>query len=158
MKMFDQRKGTWSYTWAGIVGVVIIIIAVIQIFRVNPPAEKNVEAEVKPKWTEGEVFKGAGQVAAGEELSYPINLNRKATLKAFFTTGKNDVKLASALIKAEDFNMWKSGSEVRTIVSTGMVPRGTISRVLEPGSYIFVLDNRTGTEPIVLTEINISVE
>lgn len=156
--MFDQRNGTWSYTWAGIVGVVVIIIAVIQIVRVNPPAEKSVAAEVKPKWTEGEVFKGPGQVAAGEELSYPINLNRRATLKAYFTTGKNDIKLASALIQAEDFNMWKSGSEVKTIVSTGMVPRGTITRVLEPGNYLFVLDNRAGAETVTLTEMDISVE
>ena len=156
--MFDQRNGTWSYTWAGIVGVVIIIIAVIQIFRVNPPADKNLVVESNPKWTDGEVFKGAGQVAAGDELSYPINLNRKATLKAFFTTGKNDIKLASAVIKAEDFNMWKSGSEVNPIVSTGMVPRGTITRVLDPGNYVFVLDNRTGKDAIRLTEMDISVE
>ena len=156
--MFDQRKGTWSYTWAGIIGVVIIIIAVIQIFRVNPPVQQNSAPEQKVKWTEGEVFKGKAEVAAGTELSYQINLNRKATLKAFFTTGKNDKKLVSAVIKAEDFNMWKSGSEVKTFVATGMVPRGTITRLLEPGNYIFVLDNRGGSEAIVLTEMDISVE
>ena len=137
---------------------VIIIIAVIQIFRVNPPADQSVAAEAKVKWTQGEVFKGKGQVAAGTELSYPINLNRRATLKAFFTTGDSDKKLASAVIKADDFNMWKSGAEVQTFVATGMVPRGTITRVLEPGNYIFVLDNRTGTETIVLKEMDISVE
>ena len=156
--MFEQRRGTWSYTWAGIIGVVIIIIAVIQIFRVNPPEEKNVPPDAKPKWTDGEVFKGPGQVASATELSYPINLNRKATLKAFFTTGKNDIKLASAVIRAEDFNMWKSGGEVQPLVATGTVPRGTITRVLEPGNYLFVLDNRAGTETIVLTEIDIRVE
>lgn len=156
--MCEERKGTWSYTWAGIVGVVIIIVAVIQIFRVNPPAEKNVVADAKPRWTEGEVFKGPGQVAAGAELSYPINLNRRATLKAYFTTGKSEIKLASSVLKAEDFNMWKSGTEVKPIVSTGMVPRGTITRVLEPGNYIFVLDNRAGAETVTLTEMEISVE
>jgi len=156
--MFEQRKGTWSYTWAGIIGVVIIIIAVIQIFRVNPPAQPNAAAEAKVKWTEGEVFKGPGQVAAGTELSYPITLNRRATFKGYFTTGDSSKKLASSVIKAEDFNMWKSGSEVKMIVSTGMVPRGTITRVLEPGNYLFVLDNRSGTETISLTEMDISVE
>lgn len=138
--------------------MVIIIIALIQFVRVNPPAEKQVAVEAKPKWTEGEVFKGPGQVAAGAELSYPISLNRKATLKAFFTTGKNDKKLSGVVIRSEDFNMWKSGSEVQTFVATGTVPRGTITRVLEPGNYVFVLDNRIGTEPIVLTEMDISVE
>ncbi|MEO5860731.1 MAG: hypothetical protein ABIR33_17500 [Pyrinomonadaceae bacterium] len=156
--MFDQRKGTWSYTWAGIIGVVIFIIAVIQIFRVNPPARQNGLSETKVRWTEGGVFKGPGEVEAGAELTYRINLNRKATLKAFFTTGKNEKKLASAVIKAEDFNMWKSGGEVQTFVSTGPVPRGTVTRVLEPGNYVFVLDNRFGVESIVLTEMDISVE
>lgn len=156
--MFEQRKGTWSYTWAGIIGVVILIIAVIQIFRVNPPAQRNVTASREVRWTDGEVFKGPGQVAAGAELSYPINLNRKATLKAFFTTGKDDKRLSSVVIRAEDFNMWKSGGEVKTFVATGIVPRGVVTRVLEPGSYVFVLDNRTGTETIVLTEMDISVE
>ena len=156
--MFEQRKGTWTYTWAGIVGVVLIIIAVIQIFRVNPPAQQMAAASREVKWTEGEVFKGKAEIAAGTELSYPINLNRKATLKAFFTTGKNDKKLGGVLIKAEDFNMWKSGSEVQTFVATGLVPRGTITRLIEPGSYIFVLDNRSGSETIVLTEVDISVE
>ena len=155
--MFEQRKGTWTYTWAGIVGVVLIVIAVIQIFRVNPP-ERQSSAETKIKWTEGEVFKGRAEVAAGAELSYPINLNRKATLKAYFTTGKNDKKLGSSVIRADDFNMWKSGREVQTFVTTGVVPRGTITKVLEPGNYLFLLDNRAGNETIVLTEMDISVE
>ena len=156
--MFEQLKGNWNYTWAGIIGVVIIVIAVVQIFRVNPPAEMTVNGEPKFRWTEGEVFKGRAEVAAGTELSYPINLNRKATLKAYFTTGKNDKKLASAVIKAEDFIMWKTGNDVETFVATGPVPRGTITRVLDPGNYLFVLDNRTGSETIVLTETNIGVE
>lgn len=155
--MFEPRKRNWNYTWAGIIGVVLIIIAVIQLIRINPPQGPQA-AEPNVKWTDGEVFKGKAEVAAGTELSYPINLNRKATLKAFFTTGKNDKKLASSVIKAEDFNMWKSGSEVQTLVATGPVPRGTIARVLEPGRYIFVLDNRSGGETIVLTEMDISIK
>jgi len=156
--MFEPRKRNWNYTWAGIIGVVLIIIAVIQIVRVNPPDTPQASVEPMIKWTDGEVFKGRAEVSAGSELSYPIDLNRKATLKAFFTTGKNDKRLASWVIKAEDFNMWKSGGEVQTFVSTGPVPRGTITRVLEPGRYIFVLDNRLGSETIVLTEMDISVK
>jgi hypothetical protein len=156
--VFEQRKRTWSYTWSGIIGVVIIIIAVIQIFRVNPPDRPSAVAEPKIVWTDGVVLNGLVEVAAGEFLSCPINLNRKATLRVFFTTGKHDKKLGSMLIAEKDFNMWKSGSEVPSIVSTGVVPRGTITRVLEPGSYVFVLDNRNGTEAIKLTETDIRVE
>lgn len=156
--MFERNSGNWNYTWAGIIGVVLIIIAVIQIFRVNPPEAPVVRTEPKVVWTEGEVFKGQAKVDAGSYLSYPLNLNRKATLKVFFTTGKHDRRLDSAVIKAEDFNMWKTGTEVETFVSTGTVPRGTITRVLEPANYLFVLDNRKGSEQIVLTETDIRIE
>lgn len=156
--MFEQRKRTWSYTWSGIVGVVLIIIAVIQIFRVNPPDPQTIATAPKIVWTEREVFSGQAQVAANEHLWYPINLNRKATLKAYFTTGKHDKLLGASVIKTDDFNMWKSGSEVPVIVSTGMVPRGTITRVLEPGNYVFILDNRNGTEAIQLIETDIKIE
>ncbi|HEX6279328.1 MAG TPA: hypothetical protein VFZ49_04865 [Pyrinomonadaceae bacterium] len=157
--MFEEKKrGTWNYTWAGIIGVVIIIIGVIQIFRVNPPERPQETTEPKIVWTEGEVFKGEARVDAGGYLSYSLNLNRRATLKVFFTTGKHDVKLDSSVIKAEDFNMWKNGEGVPTQVTTGLVPRGTITKVLEPGNYFFLLDNRKGTETVVLTELNVRIE
>ena len=156
--MFDQRKGTWKYTWSGIIGVVIIIIAVIQVFRVNPPERVQTAAEPKVVWTDGEVFKGPAEVAAGEFLSFPLKLNRKVTFKAYFTTGKSDKRLASMVVSEKDFNMWKSGSEVPMLTTTGVVPRGTITKVLEPGDYIFLLDNRTGTETIKLIESDIIVE
>jgi hypothetical protein len=156
--MFEQRKKTWNYTWAGIIGVVLIIIAVIQIVRVNPPERPQAEAQSKIIWTEGGVFNGPAEVAAGEFLSFPLKLNRKASLKVFFTTGKTDKRLGSMVINEKDFNMWKSGSEVPMVMTTGVVPRGTITRVLEPGNYVFILDNRAGSETIILSETDIEIE
>jgi len=156
--MFEQRKKPWNYSWAGIIGVVMIIIAIVQIFKVNPPDHAGVAAQLKPAWTEGKVFDGAVEVPAGGYLSHPLYLNRRVTFKSFFTTGKNDRRVVGTLIKAEDFNMWKSDADVDTILSTGPVPRGTINRVLEPGNYIFLIDNRTGGEAIKLTPLDISVE
>ena len=156
--MFEQRKKTWNYSWAGIIGIVIIIIAVVQIFKVNPPDQYGVAAQPRHAWTEGKVFDGAAEVPAGGYLSHPLYLNRRATFKGFFTTGKNDRRVVGTLIKAEDFNMWKSDAVVDTILSTGPVPRGTINRVLEPGNYIFLIDNRTGGEAVKLTTLDVSVK
>jgi hypothetical protein len=156
--MFDQRRGTWKYTWSGIIGVVVIIIALIQIVRVNPPEKEQAAAESKTIWTDGEVFNGPAEVTAGEFLSFPLKLNRKVTLKAYFTTGKSDKRLECLVIAEKDFNMWKSGSEVPMLLTTGVVPRGTITKVLEPGNYLFILDNRVGTETLKLIETQISVE
>ena len=155
--MFEQRNGGWSYSWTGIVGVVIIIIAVVQIFKVNPPGKIG-PAESRPFWTEGQIFKGAAEVPENGFLSYPLNLNRRSTLSAFFTTGRNDRRLTGTVIKADDFNMWKSGEEVQTVLTTGKVPRGTINRVLEPGNYLFLLDNRSSGDLTKLSQLEISVE
>ena len=157
--MFEERnKGNWNYTWAGIISIVLIIIAVIQIFRVNPPEQPQVSNESKIVWTEGEVFSGEANVDAGSYLSYPLNLNRRATLKVFFTSGKHDKRIGSAVIRAEDFNMWKNGGDISTLVATGDVPRGTITKVLEPGYYLLVLDNRKGGEQITLIQTNIKLD
>ena len=155
--MFEQRKGGWNYSWTGIVGVVIIVIAVVQIFKVNPPAQIGT-AESRPLWTEGQIFKGTAEVPENGFLSFPLNLNRRSTLAAFFTTGRNDRQLTGTVIRAEDFNMWKLGEEVKTVLTTGQVPRGTISRVLEPGNYLLLLDNRSSADVTRLTYLEVSVE
>lgn len=156
--MFEQRSGGWNYTWTGIIGVVIIVVAVVQIFKVNPPDRAGSAARSQPVWTQGEVFSGRAEVPGGTYLSYPINLNRRATFLAFFTTGRNDRQIPGTLIKAENFNMWKSGDATETVVTTGPVPRGTINRVLEPGSYLFILDNRSSGQTIALSHLRIGIE
>jgi hypothetical protein len=156
--MFEQRKKTWNYSWVGIIGVVIIIIAIVQIFKVNPPDRAGGAAQLKPSWTEGKVFDGSAEVPAGGYLPHRLDLNRRATFKGFFTTGRNDRRVAGTLIKAEDFNMWKLGEDVDPMLSTGPVPRGTINRVLESGSYLFLIDNRGGEVPVTLAVLDVGVE
>lgn len=158
-EVFETRqRQNWNYTWSGIFGVVIIIIAILQIFRVNPPDRPIKEAEVKRVWTEGELLRGRAVVPANGFLSFQMNLNRRARFSASFTTGKSEIRLASAILKAEDFNMWKSGADVEAVSTTGKVPRGVVKRVLEPGEYYFVLDNRSGDSEVLLEDTDIRVD
>ncbi|MGD9629521.1 MAG: hypothetical protein AB7V18_09765 [Pyrinomonadaceae bacterium] len=157
--MFETRqKQNWNYTWPGIFGVVIIIIAVFQIVRVNPPDRPVGDTENRKVWTEGELLRGRAVVPANGYLSFPLNLNRRANFSAVFTTGRSEVRIVSAIIRAEDFNMWKSGEDVEPVSTTGKVPRGVVKRVLEPGMYLFVLDNRAGDAEIVLEDTEIKVD
>lgn len=138
--------------------MVIIIIAVFQIVRVNPPDRPVGDTENRKVWTEGELLRGRAVVPANGYLSFPLNLNRRANFSAVFTTGRSEVRIVSAIIRAEDFNMWKSGEDVEPVSTTGKVPRGVVKRVLEPGMYLFVLDNRAGDAEIVLEDTEIKVD
>lgn len=157
--MFEERqKRNWNWTWAGIASVVLILIAVIQIVRVNPPSRSSETAQSKPIWTEGTIFSGVAEVTANGFLSFPVNLNRKATLKGFFTTGSSDRRLGATIIRSGDLDNWKAGSEVPTIVSTGAVPRGFITRVIEPGNYVLIIDNRMNADTLKLAESDFRIE
>lgn len=158
--MFEERqKRNWNWTWAGIASVVLILIAVIQVVRVNPPTRSaDSPVEGNPVWTEGKIFDGVAEIPANGFLSFPVNLNRKATFKGFFRTGSNDRRLGATIIKSTDLENWKAGNDVAPIVSTGPVPRGFITRVIEPGNYFLLIDNRMNAEAMKLVETDFSVE
>ena len=156
--MFEQKRSGWNFNWAGIVLVVGFVLAVVWVFRQNPPSTPADAAEKKSMWTSGKIVEGPVMVEAKSYLSFPMNLNKRSTLTATFTTGENLKKLTFSLFAAADLERWKSGEEVRFLTNTGPVPRGTVKRVLEPGNYFVVLDNRAGAETIRITESNIEIE
>lgn len=158
--MFEERqKRNWNWTWAGIASVVLILIAVIQVVRVNPPSRSaDTPAESKAIWTEGTIFSGVAEIPANGFLSFPVNLNRKATFKGFFRTGSDDRRLGATIIRSTELENWKADSEVAPIVSTGSVPRGFITRVIEPGHYVLLIDNRMNGDAMKLIESDFKVE
>lgn len=144
--------------WAGIALVVWMVLAVIWVFRQNPPTQPADAAENKVMWTSGKIAEGPLEVEGKGHLTFPVNLNKRSTLSAFFTTGDNARKLTFSILAAADLEKWKAGERVRLLTNTGPVPRGTVERVLEPGDYVVVLDNRPNEQPILITDSKIEVE
>lgn len=156
--MFDQKKrSSTAYIWIAVLIAAIAIIAAIQLVRVNPPQEA-VNASVKPIWTNGSIVSGNVTVAANQILMFNVNLNKRSDLKGTFTTGDNSKRLGSLMIKETDLEAWRSGKEVPVVFSTGPVPRGTITREVEPGRYRLIFDNRANDKEINLSEVDFSVE
>lgn len=156
--MFEQkRSGGWNFSWAGIVLVVVFVLAVFWVFRQNPP-QASAPTELKAMWTQGTIAEGPLEVEARGLLTFPMNLNKRSTLDATFTTLDSAKRLAFTVVRAEDIERWKAGEQVPTVTNTGPVPRGTIKRVVEPGNYVIVFDNRMNDKTIRIVESNIRVE
>lgn len=157
--MFERRRsGVWNFNWAGIVLAVVFVLAVFIVFRQNPPYATLPAAETKRMWTEGEIVSGPLEVEGKGILTFPLNLNKRSTLDATFTTRDNSRLVAFAVFAAADLEKWKAGERVRFVTNTGPVPRGTIKRVVEPGDYLIVFDNRASENAIRIPESRIVVE
>lgn len=155
----DRNSLSWNWSWGGIVLVVLVILAAIQLVRVNPPDDRtNGREEKNILWTNGTLISGTIEVEAGGHLTYPINLNKRVTLNGFFTTGDSSKRLACSIIAASDLNAWRAGKTVPILNTTGPVPRGLIKRVLEPGYYTLIIDNRTNNVMIQMVESHFEVK
>ena len=156
--MFEQkRSGSWSFSWAGIVLVSVFVIAVFWIFKQNPP-EAGGTVEKKPMWTTGTIVSGPLEVEAGGVLAFPMNLNKRSSLDLTFFTGDSKKRLGLVIVNAADLDRWKTGEEVKLVTQTGTVPRGIVKRVMEPGEYVIVLDNRMNEETMRIPESDFSVQ
>ena len=156
--MFERKRSGGIFGWTGIVLISAVGLAAIWVVRQNPPSTPAGAAENKVTWTSGKIVEGPIEVEGRGHVSYLMNLNKRSTLRATFTTGDSAKRLTFSVLKAADMERWKAGEEVKLLTNTGQVPRGTVTRVLEPGSYIIVLDNRAGSEPMRLVESDFEVE
>ena len=156
--MFEQKvSGSWNFSWAGIVLVVAFVIAVFWFFKQNPP-EASGTSEKKTIWTNGEIVSGPLEVEAGGILTFAMNLNKRSSLDATFFTGDSKRRLALVILDPKDLDRWKANEEVKLVTQTGTVPRGIVKRVMEPGHYLIVFDNRMNNEAMRISESSISVE
>jgi hypothetical protein len=157
--MFDQKRSRSDLNWAGIILVVVFVLAVFWLYRQNPPdAEADAPSAKPTAWTSGTIIAGPLEVEGGGLLTFRMDLNKRSTLDAVFTTGDSAIRLAFTVLAAGDLEGWKSGERVDLITNTGPVPRGTVKRVIEPGSYVIVFDNRMNPGPVRIVEADVKVE
>jgi hypothetical protein len=136
-------KNSFSWQWPVIAITVIAVLAGIQFLRVNKPVEAPVVKNTTSYSTPGSLLSGNVTIGAGEFLSNPITLNRRAKLSGEFQTGSVKERVAVLVVDETNFEKWKQGLEFVSNASTGYVPGGRISPALGPGSYFLVIDNRT---------------
>jgi hypothetical protein len=145
--------------WPWLLLTVLVFLVAVQIFRVNSlQGGENVDASGKPVfWTRGEIFSGRQIVPGGRFLAARIDLNKRSSLTGWFKVTDTKERINCVLLPASELDPWRNGLEHRRIAETGYVPGGRVSRELEPGSYLLILDNQSSPVDREVTA-NFSVE
>ena len=151
-KKFEER--IWRGRWMLIAIVVVVVLAVIQMIRVNRPQQNEVAEPPIVKYTDrGPLLTGKISIEPSAFHSVRIALNRRAKLTGTFRTPSLKERVGVLLLDEANFESWKAQNEFRSIVATGAIPVGRINPVFGPGIFFLVLDNRAnGHKQTVETE------
>lgn len=142
-----------------VAGCVVVALFILNLFRVNrPTADGNAATPEAHIYTEGVVAAGNLNIEPDSFLQYKIDLNRRAKVKGKFQVPSGKPRIACLILTESDFEKWISGGIYQTVTSTGNVPSGTINRVLTPGVYFLVLDNRASKDKPANVELDFTVE
>lgn len=152
-----ENKRSW--TWPQLFIVVMLLLGGIHIYRVNyvrPVTPESAAASFRS--TAGIVIEGPVFVEAGGFLPFKMDFNSRVNLKGRFYSGSRSSNVDCLLLREDDFELWQSGKEYKAVSQTGYVPGGKIVRVLEPGTFYLVFDNRKAGEPEKTIDTHFEVE
>ena len=152
--------GNKTRLWITIIGCVIVALFVINLLRVNPPAASP-EMSPTPEpalYTRGQIVSGNVAIEPGAFLQYRMNFNYRSTIKGGFKVPYGKPWLTCLILNESNFEKWKAGEEFATVVSTGKVPSGKVSRRVEPGVYFLVVDNRDSKDKQAFAEVDFTAE
>ena len=141
MPLFAERST--SLIWIAIVVVVAAALAVFQFMRANSPGELQTNRPTTPIYTTGSVVDGAMTIPSNEYRSFRLDFNKRTKVLGTHWTGDSRKRVLVQILSDPEFEKWKAGKEFVPVVQTGYVPRGKIERVMDPGVYYLIYDNRS---------------
>lgn len=143
------RRGPGFWLSAAICAIAVLFV--VNLVRVNRPEKDQAAATpfVKPH-TEGRIASEISRIEPGGILPFRANFNYRVTVKGSFRVNSNDAKVAFLIMDEDNYRKWQRNEEFTSVTSTGMVPAGRVTRVLEPGTYYFVFDNRRSEKDVVV--------
>ncbi len=146
------------FLWIAVLIVSVFLLFTFWLFRVNPPESDSFASEPNPVWSVGVVQSGYARVEKGKYIYFPLNLNQRRNLSVFFRTDSRNFKIAAKVFTDDAFKRFTEDGDGEPFIQTNPVSRGNIRRLLEPGRYYVVLDNRNGDATVNLSSLDISVE
>jgi len=135
----------YFYQWISIAIGVLLVLALIQILRVNDsPRESSRTETYTPS---GTLIRDDIQIGAQDFYSSRINLNRRTRLNGSFRSDNVKSHVSVLVMDEKNFDNWKLNSDFNAVARTGFVPGGRIGPVLGPGVYFLIIDNRRSDVP-----------
>lgn len=154
------RKRPLSF-WLKIGAAVVFLLVIANAVRINReelPVVTGPDVRVDRFTEKGDIVRGLIEVPAGDFLSYRFELPHRFTLKGRFQRIRRKDRITFHVLAEENFHLWKEGREFKFATSTGKVPAGEITRVLEAGTYYIVFDNRDESTASVALDANFEIQ
>lgn len=134
--------------WSVIIAVVIVLLAGIQIYRVNRPRPVAVEEPPPVLQTTGTIVDDVITLPAGEFVPYRMDFTHRVRVVGLFKAVNLENKFATLLMTEQDFENWKQGREFKTVARTTVIPGGKMNHMVGAGIYYLVFDNRNSESDI----------
>jgi hypothetical protein len=143
LERYKTEESIWRWRWP-IIGIAVVAVLLgIQMLRVNKrPAAPTSAPETHMYTRSGPLVSGEIVVPPADYYSSRIDLNRRAKVSGEFRTADLKSRVSVLVIREDDFENWKLDSGYGALAQTGYVPGGKINSVLEPGTYLLIIDNR----------------
>jgi len=145
--------------WFKVAGGILLVLLAYNIYRVNRPELPSASPTPVPvEYTEGEIVNGRTSIGPGEFDSYRADFNHKTTIKGNFRVASPDQRIAFMILDESNFEKWRSGNDFTAATTTGNVPSGHVVRVLEPGTYFLVFNNKASLDRSVVVDTSFTAE
>ena len=108
-------------------------------------------------YTSGNFAGGEVLVAPGTAQEFPFELNRRTRLRGSFETPDEKSKVDLFVIRSDDRPKWETGAEFKAESAVRNLSAAETNLTLGPGSFIVILDNRSGKDEVRAT-VNYSVD
>ena len=152
-----EPRRSFSF-WLTAAFVLIAILFVVNLVRVNRrPVQMG---DVKPfveEHFEGSIANERSGIEPGETLPYRVHFNYRSTIKGNFRVVGGEPRVLLLILDESNYEAWARNGEFKSAVSTGKVPAGNVSRVLDAGTYFLIFDNR-GSEKRAVLDIEMNAE
>ena len=145
--------------WLKIAAAVILLLLAFNFYFVNrtdSPATSPTPLPVQ--YTEGAIVDGQISIEPGATMPYRFDLNHRSTINGNFRVVGKDPWIACLILDATNYQKWRAGTDFTAITSTGLVPVGRVFRMVDPGTYFLVFDNRSSQEKNAVADVSFSVK
>ena len=151
-----RRGPSFWLTAAFCAAAVLFVINLVRVNRPRPQTLQTAKAPVEPHF-QGTIANERSAIESGGTLPFRVHFNYRSRIKGNFRVARSEPRILFLILDEKNYEAWARGNEFTAAVSTGNVPAGEISRILDAGTYFLIFDNRS-SEIRAVVDIHLRAE